>query len=839
MGGLISLAIRSLRARAGRTVLSIVGIALGIGVLFASLATDAGIGASIDRTVRDLVGRADLRIEAFGPTGLTRETLAAIDDAPGVVLSAPALQRRTYLAPTVDDPTGAGAPVTALGIDPEPEAAVRDLVLASGAPLDGPEAFQALISETLAASTGSALGGSVTLQGPEGFIDVRVVGILAGDGPPVGSAGRTVVLPLRTMQRIFGDDTVSRVDILVGEGATLADAAVSIGLALTGQPYVLSSPADVAAALRGSTADFRSMTALLAAVALFVGSFLMFNTLSMTVTERVRELGLLRAAGATRRQLVWFVLAQALVLGVAGAWLGLLAGLLLAEVMAVQLRAIGSIPFERVDPSVGSILVVVAIGIGVTVAAALEPARRAGSIPPVEALRERLDPVAARRARLRWLIAVFAVVGAAGLLAWPRDAGTVGLARSGLVYLVLLAAVLAAPVVLGALGRVAGLPFRSLFRLEERLARASIVRDRSRTTLTVGALAIGLAMVVAVGGVAQQSRLAASAWLAEVIPGDELVTSIRPVALDEEIVGDLERVDGVARVSPIAIFEVARDGVRVDAAAIRGRDLLDDGRLRFSAGDRAAALAALDASGAVILPRSVAARTGLGLRSTITLAVGEGKVADLTVVGIAERTLPGKVGEAILMGWDDATTIFGVEGADVFAVRYEPGREADARPNLVGTARLAALEPNPIETVAGAVDSALAQVFGLFDGLALVAVIVAALGIVNTLSVSVLERVRELGVLRAAGMTRSQVRRTVVVEAGILGIVGSVLGIAAGLVAGIILIALAGGGPLIPTPPWTAIAISAALGVGVSMAAAWYPARLASRLAIVAAVQHE
>lgn len=839
MGGLISLAFRSLAARRGRTGLSVVGIALGIAVLYASLATDAGIAASIDRTVRDLVGRADLRVQSFGPAGLSADTLTAIEAAPGVDLAAPALERRTYLVPAGDDPDTLGAPVTAIGIDPVRESAVRDLVLASGVPLGGLETFQALITETLANSTGTTVGGPITLQGPDGLVDITVVGIIAGDGPLVGSAGRTVVLPLKTMQRIFVVDTVSRVDILTGQGATPAEAAVAIGLALTTQPYVLSSPNDVAASLRGSTADFRATTALLAAVALFGGAFLIFNTLSITVTERVRELGLLRAAGATRRQLVWFVVAQALALGLLGALVGLVAGLGLAELMATRLRGIESIPFQRVDPNPVSLAAVVAIGIGVTVAAALEPARRAAAISPVEALNARLEPAGARRARLRWLIAVFAAVGLAGLLAWPRDAGTAGLVRSAAVYLVLFATVLAAPIVLGGLGRLAGLPFRGLFRLEERLARASIVRDRSRTTLTVGALAIGLAMVVAIGGVAHQSRLAATAWLAEVVPGDELVTSIRPVALDEEVIDELEAVDGVERVSPMALFEVARDGVRLDAAAVRGGDFRDDGRLTFIAGEREAALTAIDAGGAAILPRSVADRTGLGLDSTLTLAVGEGRVVDLRVVGIAARTLPGEVGEAVLVGWTDATGIFGLEGADVFAIRFEPGRAADARPLLEETARLAALEPNPVATVAGAVDSALGQVFGLFDALALVAVIVAALGIVNTLTVSVLERVRELGVLRAAGMTRGQVRRTVVVEAGILGIVGSVLGIAAGLVAGALLIVMANGGRLILDVPWTSILVAVGLGLGVSMAAAWYPARLASRLAIVAAVQHE
>jgi putative ABC transport system permease protein len=840
VGGLRSLAIRSLAARRGRTALSVVGIALGIAVLFAALATDAGISASIDRTVRDLVGRADLRVEAFGPRGLDAEALAAIEAAPGATTVAPALERRTYLVPGAADADAAPPPVTALGIDPTKEPSVRDLSLVAGRALAGAEANEALVSQTLAAANGVAVGGTITFQAGDGSpVDVPVVGILAGDGPLVGAAGRTVVLPLGTMQKLFDDPTVTRVDIVAGEGATPRDVADAIGVALTSQPYVLSSPADVAASLRSSTADFRSTTALIAAVALFVGAFLIFNTLSMTVTERVRELGLLRAAGATRGQLVGFVVVQAVVLGVLGAILGLAAGYVLAELMATDLRSIAAIPFERVDPSPASIVAVVAIALGVTVAAAIEPARRAGSIPPVEALRERIDPSAARRARLRWLVAVFVAVGIAGLAIWPRDAGATGLARSALVYLVLFAAVLAAPAVLGALGRVAGLPFRAAFRVEERLARASIVRDRARTTLTVGALAVGLAMVVAVGGVAHQSRLAAAAWLDAVIPGDELLTSIRPIELDEVVIGDLAAIDGVERVSPIALFEVARNGVRLDAAAVSGADLLADGRLQLVVGDRDGALHDLDRGGAAILPRSVADRLGLTVNSTLTLAVGQGKVTDLRVAGIAERTLPGRVGETVLIGWSDATAIFGVPGADVLAVRYAPGRIADARPTVDEAARLAALEPNALSVVAGAVDSALGQVFGLFDALALVAVVVAALGIVNTLTVSVLERVRELGVLRAAGMTRGQVRRSVVVEAGILGIVGSVLGIVTGLVAGAILVLLEGGGPVVIEIPWASIVVAALIGIGVSMAAAWYPARLASRLAIVAAVQHE
>jgi putative ABC transport system permease protein len=840
VGGLTSLAWRSLGARRGRTLLSVIGIALGVGVLFASLATEAGIDASIDRTVRDLVGRADLRVSAFQDRLLSAESVAAITDAPGVVAAAPVLERRTYLAPSIDAAQALPPPVTIIGIDPALEARVRDVPLVAGKPLGGVDDAAVIITERLAAEDGFALGRSVTLQAGDGApLDLEVVGIVAGDGPFVGSAGRTIIMPIGTAQRIFAETGASRVDVVVGEGATPAEVATALDVALTTEPYVLSSPRDLAASLRVSTADFRSTTALIAAVALFVGAFLIFNTLSMTVTERVRELGLLRAAGATRDQVARFVLVQALVLGVLGSLLGLVAGVALAQVMGNYVRAIGSIPFEAASIGPESVIVAIAIGLFVTLAASLEPARRAGSISPIEALKARLEPAAARRARLRWLIGVFAVVGAAGLLVWPRESGVAGLARGLAVYGLLLLVVLGSPIVLGPLARVAGLPFRGL-RLEERLARAALARDRSRTALTVGALTMGLAMIVAIGGVAGSSRAAAAAWLAEVIPGDELVTSIRPVALDEPAPQDLAAVDGVERVSPIAIFEVARNGVRTDAAAVSGADLLADGRLTLVAGDRATALPLLDAGGVTIVPRSLAERANLAVGGTVTLALGGGEQLDLRIVGIADRTLPGGAGEAILVGWGDATDKLGVAGADVFAIRYKPGREADARPLLEQAARAAALEPNPLDSVAGAVDAALGRVFGLFDALAIVAVIVAALGIVNTLSMNVLERVREIGVLRAAGMTTRQVRRTVVVEAGIVGVVGTILGIATGLVAAVLMGLLSGGRPSFALVlPWPSIALAAVLGVGVSIVAAWYPARLASQLAIVRAVQHE
>ena len=162
-----------------------------------------------------------------------------------------------------------------------------------------------------------------------------------------------------------------------------------------------------------------------------------------------------------------------------------------------------------------------------------------------------------------------------------------------------------------------------------------------------------------------------------------------------------------------------------------------------------------------------------------------------------------------------------------------------SRAELEATARSLALEANPLSRIQGAVTDALGRVFSLFDALALVAVLVAALGIVNTLAIGVVERVREIGVLRAIGMSRRQASRMVVVEATVLGLVGSVLGAAVGLAVGAILLALTGG--LSPTIglPWAALAMAVVLGVGGSVVAAYYPSRLASGVSIVHALQFE
>lgn len=840
MRGLQALAWRSLWARPLRSGLTIVGVALGVAVLIAGLATNAGLSGAVDRAIAASMGRAHLRVAAFGDGGLSAQTLATVRATSGVAFAAPALERRTYPWPDGRAPAAVLLPaVTLRGIDPGSEPAVHPFVLSSGSGLTADDRDLALISADLVRDDGLRLGSTFTVQSPGGPRDLRVAGILAPDGAPSGTTERLVLTTLDTAQAVFGTDGLSRIDLLIRDDSSAAAITSALERSLRSQPYVISTADELAATLRASTGDLAAMTALLAAIALFVGTFLIVNTLSMTVAERTRELGLLRAAGADRRQLHGVILGVAVVIGLLGSTLGLLLGAILASVLADRMGPVGSVPFEAAVIEPTALVFAWAAGLAVTLAAAIEPARRAGRVSPIEALRPRVETPSVRRVRLRWPVAVLGLVGLVGLVLAPGWAGGAVGARAVAVYATLLVVVLLVPFALDPLARLAGAPYRRAVRLEERIARAAVLRDRGRASLTVGALTIGLAMIVALGGVAEGARSAAASWITGVVPGDVVGSSIFPRAAGEGLTAALAALPGVASVSPLATSDLAIDGVRMDGAVASGADLARDGRLEILAGDRATALAAIDAGGAAIVPLALANRYGWHVGDLLAATGQDGSVVPLTVAAIADRTLPGSSGDALTVGWADAARL-GISGADAYAVRFATAATAADRGLVYDTMRSLALDPVPLDRIQGAVGGTLTRVFGLFDALSLIAIIVAALGIVNTLTMNVVERVREIGILRAAGMTRRQVWRSVVVEAGLTGAIGVICGVASGLVIGSLLGLFVGGrAELGAVVPWAAVAVATVLGLALSVLAAAYPARVASRIPIIRAVAWE
>ena len=837
MRSLYAFAWRGVWQRPLRSLLTATAIALGVGIVLAALATNAGVDAAVNRTVAGMLGRGDLVVASFDARGLSAASQAAVAATPGVVATDPSVRRRTFASSPGRPELGT---VLLVGIDPAADARMRAYHLTAGRMLGAGATQGVLLPAAWAQQRDLGLGARVSFVGAGGEQTYTVDGLLAADGPALDNAGQVVFVDLSSAQRLFALGTaVDQITVQVDPSVGVAAVERGLESRLTSEPYVLTARGDLESSLRASTGDFQSITILVAAVALFVGGFLIFNTLSMTVTERIREVGLLRAAGATPSQINRLFLAEALLLGIVGSAAGLVLGAAFAYGMAALVQAVGQVTLGAPSLQAPSFALAFGLGLLVTLAAALEPAWRAGRASPVQALKARLEARSGLGARLRWFVVVSVVVAAVGIALWPREAtGAAGLTRPFAVYALLLLAALVSPLLLPALGRLAGLPIEALLRAEGRLARSSLLQDRGRSALTLGALMVGLAMVVAVSEVAGSARQAGQQWLASVVPGDYVATAVTPIPTS--FAADLAAVPGVASVLPVRTFEIDVGGRAVDAAAIDPQGYAAAGALDVEGADRGAAFAELATGGWCFVPQAQAQLLGLHVGDHLTVT-GSGGPVTFRVAAIVARSLPGSSGEAVLFSAADAARLLGIQGANLLAIRAAPHAPADLRSRLAAVAGQYALQIVGRDQIAGAVNASLDRVFGLFDALALVAVIVAALGIVNTLTMDVYERVREIGVLRAAGMTGRQVGRMVVLEAAILGLSGAILGIVIGAIVGAVMLLVsrtAGFAPPVDLP-WAAMGLSLVLGVAAATLAAYYPARIASRLPIVRAVRFE
>ena len=493
-----------------------------------------------------------------------------------------------------------------------------------------------------------------------------------------------------------------------------------------------------------------------------------------------------------------------------------------------------------------ALLLAFGMGMAVTLAASAFPAAAAARISPLDALHPSRQPARTLWGRLRWLVVLELAVVVLGAALYPLDRG-----RFGIVGVVLALAVLVAGTALTALGvqplsRVVGRPFEWFFGAEGLLGRANLGRDRPRTGLTVGALIIALSAVVTLGVVAESARATADRWVGSILPGGYAIRFTLPVEIDQ-FRPDFESTAGAAAASPIAEFPLvvqeADRQVEASVAGIEPKVFEGTNSLIFTRGDRAAAFAALRAGGAILVPEPVATRDGIGVGSTVELAKPGGKAQGFTVVGIIAYTLPASIPRRGLPDQPGRC-------ARPISARAPPrsgpscrSRGSPRRPSAhrSGTRRAAyAAEMLTARDLASDLERSLDRLIGLFDVLAVLAVVIAGLGIVNTLAVSVVERAREIAILRSHGMTTGQVQAMVVSEAAIMGAIGGIAAVVTGMLMSMAVVGGTaprdfGAGLAIPWPLLISVVL---LGTGIAAAAGLYPARLAARISIVGSIGH-
>jgi putative ABC transport system permease protein len=574
----------------------------------------------------------------------------------------------------------------------------------------------------------------------------------------------------------------------------------------------------------------RTFLLVFAVISIFVGAFIIFNTFSMLVAQRSRELALLRAVGASRRQVTGAVLGEAAGVGVVGSTLGLGAGAGLALLLQALFRAYGADLGDGLTFTYKPVLWSYAVGVVVTVVAAYFPARRAAKIPPVAAMR---DDVAMPQRSLRIRLVVGAVVTAAGAVLSGLGLGGAPIAVLGVgAALVFVGVAMLAPVISRPVVRVLGAAYPRLFRMPGRLATKNAQRNPRRTAATASALMIGLALVSAISVMSSSAKASVGEQVDKTFAADYLVTPISP-GFDPAVPATAVRaVPGVELVTQ-AYEGRFKTGTRQHSFVSTGRpaDLMRAAKLSLRTGS-----ADLGRDG-LLIDESTAVSDKLTVGSTVAATFADGATERLRVDGIyaknqllgarilalpvvrAHNPHPAGLGILVNTGHADAATKSAIEHA------------LSAYPNL---------KIQDHSDVRQSAEKSIDQFVTLLTVLLALSIIIAALGIVNTLALSVIERTREIGLLRAVGTSRRQTRRMIRLESVVIAVFGGLLGIAIGVVFGIaIQHAVSDKGLDVLRVPVPTLALYAVLSALIGVLAAVWPAWRASRLDVLRAIAFE
>ena len=839
-----AIAWRGLRARPLRTGLAIVGVALGVAIVAATSITSAAADQAVRSAAAELLGRADLRLRAFDDEGFTPRTVQTVRGLHGVEVGAVVAERRLVVStePGEDERV---FNLLVIGVDPETEAEVRSPNLVAGVELSVDSPTDALVPADWAASNGLVVGDGLLLTGRRTDAPaLRIVGLIDRVGFGALEHGAVLVMSRDALDEAFEIPAPIRyLDLVVADGTSVADVLADVDEVM-GEPYVVETADDAAARLAAAQASFSGIAFLFGIVALVVGAFMVGNTMAMLVGERSREIGLLRAAGTTSRQVLGIVARQAAAIAVAGSVLGLIVGAAVAAAMIGFLATTRTALAEGLPLPIPGLALALGLGLVVTGLGAAAPALTAARLAPLEALRPSRRADRGLGTRLRWLVVTELLVVALGLLILPLDARDAPILPVVLSLGLLIGGAVAAALVLQPLGSVVGRPFELFFGAQGLLGRANLARDRTRTGLSIGALMIALAAVVALGSVAESARAGAERWVSSILPGGEAIRLTAAVDVNA-FRPTLDATEGLQVASPVletpAIWATEDMRREVSVAGIDPNVFQDGGALIVRDGNRASAFNALRAGSAILVPDVMARRDGIAVGETLRIGPPGAEPVEFQVAGILDYTLPARAPDgALLISAADARDAFGLTTASLWAMVPQrdvapPAFRTAVRETAAGLAGQALTASELADELSQALD----RLIGLFDALALVAVVIAAFGIVNTLAMGVTERVREIAILRSHGMTIGQVQAMVVTEAAIMGTIGGLLAIVTGLAIAWALVTAASVDFAVGLIlPWTLLVAVVLLGTGVAAAAGLYPARLAARQPIVPHLKH-
>ncbi len=847
------LALRSLLSRRLRTTLTLLAILLGVAMISGTYVLTDQITNGFNAIFQTAYQKTAVVVSpktTFGDGSggssaaatLPQSLLAVVRHVPGVAAADGNVTANTAVVIDGKQVKTGGAPAFIQSTS-DPRFGTGSWI-AGAAPV---KTGEAAITSRFAAKQHLGLGDTIAVATNAGLKTLRIAGLYRW--PAEDSLGGTIMIDARRadVQRWFGmRGRLSSVNVAGAPGVAPAELRTRIAAALPASVDVKTgaqAAADQSASTSKAINSFlRPALLAFGGVSVFVGAFIIFNAFSITVAQRRREFAMLRALGASRRQVLTGVVGEALAMGVAASLLGLAAGLGVARLINVLFKAVGAdIPASGIGLAPRTVVIALLVGVGVTLVSALVPALRATRVPPVAALSEGAQLPPSRFSRLSTPIAIgIALLGAALFVTGMVSSGatTTLLFEMGLgAVLFFVSLAMLAKYVVRPLSAVIGRPLQALAPTSGRLARENAGRNPQRTAATAAALMIGLALVVFVAVFAQGLKtsfidaLARSNRADVVVSDDSMMMGFS--ARGQAIVRGLP---GVEAATGVAMSSLKVNGGVTLANAIEPRRFPAVWRFTWVDGNDGA-LARLD-QGGVVVEEQYAKSHRLSIGSRFAATAPTGKTTTLTVVGVYRDPM---IMSNFTVGQRTFQKLGVPTATGIFLAKARPGVGEDALKAEVSRA-LAGFPTQTVRTEKGYDDyvkKTINQILTMLYALLAMSVTISIFGIVNTLVLSVYERTREIGMLRAIGTSRRQMRRIVRYESVITSIIGGVLGTAVGVLFGYVIINQFGDQGLVFSVPYGQLLMLLVVAGMVGVFAAVLPARRAAGLNVLEAVHYE
>jgi len=844
--------LRGLAQRKLRAAVTVIAVLLGVAFIAGSYVLTDTINKSFDEIFDVAYAGTDVAVSS-STTGqadsaevppFPESYLGRVRQVPGVDKAAGGIFSIARFVDEQGDQLSASfAPEFVSSVAPKP---FETLTYVEGRPPR--TADQASIDQATADREDLKIGGTLRIAGEAGVKSFRIVGIQRLGDTSSGGAG-TAQLTLPEAQRLTGKEgELDGISIQAAPGVSPDELARRVREALP-RRVIVETGTEAAQRQSDDIKDqlsfLRIILLVFGGVALLVGSFLIFNIFAITVAQRIRELGLLRTLGATRGQILRGIVFEALVIAGVGSTLGVLAGIGFAAALNALFKSAGiDLPNTGMVVEVRTVILALVVGLVVTLAAALVPALRATRVSPMAALLEAELPESRTRGRVFTAVAVVLMLlgialACAGLFGGIDSSGAAAGLIGGGAVATLFGVSMFSPRLVRPLASVIGWPLERLRGLTGRLARENAVRKPGRTAVTAGALMIGLAVVVFVTVFAAGLKASVSNAIDRNFQGDLVLQNTDGFSpISGGAAREAQSVEGVQTVSSLSFVGGEYEGNDVRLSGVDPSTVSRVLSLDWEEGSPQT-LSSLPATG-TIADDAWATSNDLDVGDTVAVRTPLEQTARLRIEGTVKDNAD-LLGNLIVTA-DELRTRFGARQPSMTFIRLAPGanaervkdeisRRVDRRFPTVDTLNQQELKDNQEESIQ--------QVVNLFYAMLALAIVISLLGIITTLVLSIHERTRELGMLRAVGMTRRQVRRLVRYESVITALIGAVLGTILGIIfATLVSRPLADEGFELAYPVGTLLLLLVLAALAGVLAAIW-PARRAARLDVLQALAYE